>query len=122
MVPVASVEAVARVGFRGDVHAIEDSNRQVLLVEQETLDSLNLQPGVVKENITTQGVLLTSLRPGQLLRISDAILQITNECKPCRRMEEIRAGLQELLRGRRGMLARVLRSGTIHAGDAINVM
>ncbi|MGH2567820.1 MAG: MOSC domain-containing protein, partial [Bacteroidota bacterium] len=53
MVPVASVEVVAGVGLLGDLHALEHSSRQVLLVEKETLDALNLLPGMVKENITT---------------------------------------------------------------------
>jgi hypothetical protein len=29
--------------------------RQLLLVDRETLDAMNLRPGIIRENITTQG-------------------------------------------------------------------
>ncbi|MGH2567592.1 MAG: MOSC domain-containing protein, partial [Bacteroidota bacterium] len=65
---------------------------------------------------------LTSLHSGQQLQLGSVLLQLTKECSPCRRMDDIRAGLQEMLRGRRGMLARVLRGGTIRLGEAVNVV
>ena len=119
MTPVSHLEALTNVGLKGDMHAIEHSTRQVLLIEQEVLAALNLQPGILKENITTSGIALMSLKRGQTLHIGSAVVQITKECSPCGRMEEIRSGLQELLRGRRGMLARVLQGGAIKVGDAI---
>ncbi len=121
MQPTSSVVALARVGLQGDMHAIEGSTRQVLLIEKETLDALNLQPGMVKENITTLGIALMSLKPGQQLQIGSAVFQITKKCNPCSRMEEIRVGMQDALRDRRGMLARVLQEGTIRVGDTIIV-
>ncbi|HXG37922.1 MAG TPA: MOSC domain-containing protein [Bacteroidota bacterium] len=117
-----SVEALTALGLKGDIHAIEESTRQVLLIDQETLQELGLTPGQVKENITTAGIALAQLKQGQRLRIGTAVLQITKPCSPCSRMDEIRPGLQDELRGRRGILARVLQGGTIRVGDSIDML
>jgi len=73
----------------------------------------------VKENITTRGLDVRALRPGRRLRIGQALVEITVPCEPCRRMEEIRAGLEKEIRGRRGMLCRVVEGGRIRVGDRI---
>lgn len=88
-------------------------------MDLETLEAMQLHPGVIKENITTRGLNVRGLRPGQQLRIGDALVEITVPCEPCKRMEDIRAGLKEELRGRRGMLCRVVEGGRIRAGDRI---
>lgn len=120
-VPVA--QAVADFGLEGDRHARRGHHRQVLLIENETLNALSLQPGMVKENITTQGIDLMSLAPGQRLRLGpDVVLEISGECEPCERMNEIRPGLRQELRGRRGMNSRVITGGSIRVGDPIVVV
>lgn len=113
------IEAVANRGFAGCAHAQPGGLRQVLLMDLETLEAMQLHPGVIKENITTRGLNVRGLRPGQQLRIGDALVEITVPCEPCKRMEDIRAGLKEELRGRRGMLCRVVEGGRIRAGDRI---
>ena len=123
MVPVPSTEAVENLGLRNDMHALPDSARQILLLESETLSSLDLRPGELKENITTFGVSLMGLRRGQRLSIgSDVLLAVTKACSPCSRLEEIRPGLITQIAGRRGMLAKVVRGGTIARGDAIHLV
>jgi hypothetical protein len=122
MQPKESVEALTALGLKGDVHAIEESTRQVLFFDQETLQKLGLTPGQVKENITTAGIILAHVKQGQHLRVGNAVLQITKPCSPCNRMDEIRPGLQEELRGRRGVLARVLQGGMIRVGDPIDLL
>jgi MOSC domain-containing protein YiiM len=113
-------EAVADFGLQGDHHARSGSQRQVLLVDLETLALLGLLPGEIKENITTEGVDLKNLRPGQELRVGDSVrLEITQPCEPCGRMEEIRVGLAHELENRRGMLARVIAGGQLSVGDPV---
>ncbi|MAX00943.1 MAG: MOSC domain-containing protein [Sphingomonas sp.] len=64
-------------------------------------------------------------RPGAKLRIGPAlILEITGECDPCHRMEEIAEGLKSALEPdwRGGALARVIEDGEIAVGDEIEVI
>ncbi len=123
--PMREVEealAVVNKGLEGCAHGRPGSRRQVLLMDAETLEHLGLQPGVVKENITTRGIQLRELRPGQRLRAGEALLEVSIACEPCGRMDEIRPGLQQELRGRRGMLCRVVEAGRVRRGDAIEVV
>lgn len=122
MKEVAEIEAVASRGFKGCAHGRPGSKRQVLLVEGETLDTLGLKPGEIKENITTRGLGVASLRRGQRMRAGEALLEVTLPCGPCGRMDDIRRGLQEELRGRRGILCVVVEGGVIRQGDAITVL
>ena len=121
MSPVTSAHAIENLGLEGDRHAKQDSKRQVLLIEAETLEKLNLHMGEVRENITTRGIDLMKLPIGTRLSIGKAVLQLTVECEPCNLMDELRPGLRETLKGQRGMLARVTRSGQLSVGDEIRV-
>jgi MOSC domain-containing protein YiiM len=123
MVFVENVEVVEGLGLRGDRHAIPESTRQILLIEDETLRGLKLIPGQVKENITTRGIRLMNLERGQKMQVGDeAVLEITKACTPCSRMDEIRSGLQSQLARRRGVLSRALRGGVIRVGDTIKLV
>lgn len=110
---------VADFGLEGCAHAKPDSGRQVLLVDRETVEAMGLTPGILRENITTDGLNVNSLQIGQGLRIGDARLEVTMVCTPCNQMERIRPGLRRELWGRRGMLCRVLEGGIIRSGDPI---
>ena len=118
---VEEIGAIAGRGLQGCAHSRPDSPRQVLLMDAETLEVLGVPPGAVKENITTRGLELTKLPRGQRLRIGAALFEVSIACEPCRQMDDIRAGLQEQLRGRRGMLCRVVEGGRIRRGDVIEV-
>lgn len=110
---------LADFGFEGCAHAKADSGRQVLLVDRETLEAIDLMPGILRENITTAGLNVNSLQIGQHLSIGDARLEVTMVCTPCNQMERIRPGLRKEIWGRRGMLCRVLQGGTIRPDDLI---
>ena len=122
MEEVDEVEVVANKGFRGCIHGRLGSKRQVSLIDRETLEKLGVAPGRVKENITTRGMDLQALSAGQILHIGqECVLEITGPCHPCARMDEIRMGLQEELRGQRGWLCKVNVGGRIRRGDRIEV-
>ena len=110
---------VADFGFEGCAHAKADSGRQVLVVDRETLEAMDLTPGILRENITSDGLNVNSLQIGQHLRIGGVRLEVTMVCTPCSQMERIRPGLRKELWGRRGMLCRVLEGGIIRPGDLI---
>ncbi len=123
MIALSDAVVIEDFGVRDDRHARAGSDRQILLLEKETLDQLGLQPGEVKENFTTSGIDLRALNPGARLGVgAEAILEITKPCAPCARMEEIRPGLLREIAGRRGMLARVLRGGAVKPGDSIHLL
>jgi len=119
MEELAEVQVVTDAGFEGCAHARAASKRQVLLVDRETLEAMDLRPGIIRENIATDGLNVNSLQIGQLLRVGQARLEVTSVCTPCDQMEAIRPGLRKELWGRRGMLCRVLDGGLIRRGDAI---
>ena len=119
---VPSANLIADLGIEGDKHASAASKRQVLLADKEALDAVGVLPGTIKENVTVEGVDVMSLPAGTRIRLGQsAMLEITAVCEPCFRMDEIREGLKAELEGRRGMVSRVVKGGTIKVGDAIAI-
>lgn len=123
MKDVQDANFIAGQGIEDDRHAsakAERSDFQVLLMDQETLDALDLAPSVVRENVTTSGIDLSSLPSGRTVRLGDeVVLRISKPCPPCSRMDEVRSGLRQELEGRRGMLASVVEGGSVRVGDPV---
>ena len=113
-------------GIEGDRHLRSDgprSQRQILLMDRETLSRFQLDDGVIRENVTVEGLEFSNLKDEDKVCVgSDVVLRITGECEPCSRMDEIRQGLKEELKGQRGMLAYAESGGTISVGDPIRVI
>jgi len=121
MKAVDQAMALVDQGFEGCLHARQASKRQLLMVDSETLAEFNLTPGIMRENITTVGLKLGEFRPGLRVVIGTAVLEVTIPCEPCSRMDEIRMGLRDALKDRRGVLCRVIQGGKISRGDAIEI-
>src|SRR5207245_10158967 len=122
MQPVPTATLITGVGIEGDKHAVAASNRQVLLADKEALDAVGVLAGTIKENLTVEGLSVMQMSVGTRLRLgSSAVLEITNVCEPCFRMDEIRDGLKSELEGRRGMVSRGVEGGSIRVGDAISL-
>src|ERR1700756_2126064 len=119
MEELSEVRVIADTGFEECAHARAGSKRQVLLVDRETLEAMDLQPGIIRENITTDGLNVNSLPIGQLLRVGEARLEVSVVCTPCDLMETIRPGLRKELWGRRGMLCKVVGGAVVRRGDSI---
>ena len=120
MEELEEVQMIANVGLEGCAHARPGGGpRQVLLVDRGTLEAMELQPGIVRENITTDGIDVNSLAQNQELHIGEVRLRVSEICHPCDQLEKVRPGLRREMRGRRGMLCRVLEGGMIRRGDAI---
>ena len=114
--------AISGMGLEGDRSCKAGNVRQVLLMDKETLDEMDLKPGIIKENITTTGIDLTQAKVGQVFFIGDqATMEVVGECEPCGKMDAIRPGLQERLNHRRGMLTTVINGGPIKVGDSIRL-
>ena len=122
MQKTSSVRAISDLGLEGDAHAKKGSARQVLFIDQETLQEFGLDVGQVRENITTRGIALHSLTPGTRVRAGGALFEISKDCSPCEFIEDMRPGLREQMQGHRGMLARVIEGGELKVGDPVEVV
>lgn len=122
MEELLGVVVIENAGFEGCAHARPEGKRQVLLVDIETLREFELAPGIVRENITTEGLEVNGLRIGQRLHLGETEFEVSSVCEPCELMEDMRTELMTELLGRRGMLCRVLRGGTVKQGDKIQVV
>ena len=120
--PVQEASAISGMGLEGDRSCKASNPRQVLVMDQETLEQLQIKPGQIKENITTTGLDLSQTQVGQVFFIGDQVtMEIVGPCEPCHKMDAIRAGLRKKLAGRRGMLATVINGGPIKVGDSIRI-
>jgi MOSC domain-containing protein YiiM len=130
---VGEVYAEAGKGLVGDARFFgrknqlgQPSRRQVSLIAREeiarhaaTLGLAEIVPGAVRSNIETAGVDLVSFL-GREMEVGQAVLLFYEARKPCWKMDCIAPGLQaEMGLGRQGVVAQVIRSGRIRAGDAI---
>jgi MOSC domain-containing protein YiiM len=113
--------ALAGQGIEGCAHA-NPPKREVLFVSKEHLDSVGVEPGAIRENLTVEGDDVQRWPVGQQVRVGEALFEITMVCDPCHRMDELRQGLRADLADRRGMLAHVVEGGEIALGDAVELL
>jgi MOSC domain-containing protein YiiM len=121
MEPLESARVFENEGVEACAHR-RGGKRNVLFVAAEDLEALGVEPGAVKENFTVRGAEVMKWPVGQRLVIGDAEFEISMVCDPCELMETIRPGLLAEIDGRRGMLARVLKSGQVAVGDPIRLL
>jgi MOSC domain-containing protein YiiM len=119
--PRERVRALEGHGFEGCAHA-NPPRREVLFASQDHLDTVGVEPGAIRENITVAGADVQQWPIGQQVRVGDAVLEITMVCDPCQRMDELRQGLRAEIDGKRGMLAHVVEGGEIAVGDPVELI
>jgi molybdopterin adenylyltransferase len=124
--PRAEGRLVTNFGLEGDRHAGRPQ-RQVSILNAETVNELAergmpVEPGILGENITIEGVPVMELPDGARLRIGDAELEITGDRPACREMLEIHVDALKAMVGRAGKMARVVRGGTVRPGDPIELV
>ena len=115
---------VAGDGIEGDFHR-GNASRQVLLLDKATLDEFGYSPGTLREQVLVDFPNLQSLSPGTRLNIGTAEVEITADCAPCLTMagyvNEDGVDFVNKMMGRRGMLAKVTKSGAAKAGDSVKL-
>ena len=125
MKEVAQANFITGQGMQGDRHLRSDglrAKRQVLIMDVETLNHFDLEPGQVRENVTLEGLDLSTISAGDRVSLgADVVLEITGVCEPCSRMDEIRPGLKEEIDGKRGVLAFVEKGGFVSIGSEVGV-
>jgi MOSC domain-containing protein YiiM len=132
---VSQIEAFEGKGLAGDRYAERtgywsgSDECQVTLIEAEGLDeiksstSVDVSDGQHRRNIVTRGVDIHGLM-GMRFRIGGAVLEYDRPRPPCRYIQSVseRGMTKALGRSRGGICARVIESGTISVGDAIEIV
>jgi MOSC domain-containing protein YiiM len=145
-----AIRLLEGIGVEGDAHAgvtvqhrsrvardpSQPNLRQVHLVHAELLDEVredgfDVPPGAMGENVTTRGLDLLALPAGAVLELGDsAAIAVTGLRNPCVQLDGYAAGLMRRMVGRTedgtivrraGVMAVVLRGGTVVPGDSIRV-
>jgi MOSC domain-containing protein YiiM len=121
-VPHERRQAVAGQGLEGCAHG-NPPKREVLFVSVEHIESVDVEPGAIRENLLVKGTDVQQWPIGQRVKVGDeALFEITMVCDPCARMDALRDGLRAELEGKRGMLARVVESGEVAVGDPVELL
>ncbi|RZL53836.1 MAG: MOSC domain-containing protein [Variovorax sp.] len=145
-----AIRLLAGIGVEGDAHAgatvkhrsrvARDPSapnlRQVHLLHAELFDELMsadfaVWPGDMGENITTRGIDLLGLPTGTRLHVGDgAVVELTGLRNPCSQIDRFQKGLLAATLDRdgdgglvrkAGVMAVVLQSGDVRAGDPIRI-
>jgi len=127
MQPLAEASMAPDTGLAGDRYSSRTSrSRQVTLIGAENLAAIAsflgreaLDPALLRRNILVRGINLLALK-GRRIRLGTAILEITGECHPCSRMEEVLGlGGYNAVRGQGGVTARIIEPGQAALGSAV---
>lgn len=126
MQPVDLVEAETGGGLAGDRYAGESGKRGVTLIQAEHLPVIaalsghaEVAPSTLRRNLLVSGIPLVALK-GRRFRVGEVLLEGTDDCDPCSRMEAaLGPGGYNAMRGMGGLCARIVEGGVIRAGDAV---
>ncbi|HJR75076.1 MAG TPA: MOSC domain-containing protein [Luteimonas sp.] len=128
MESVVSVEAVAGQGLVGDryMKASGSGKRGITLIQAEHLPAIaalagreSVAPALLRRNVVVAGIPLIALK-GRKFRIGDVLLEGTDSCDPCSRMEAaLGPGGYNAMRGHGGLCARILEGGSLRIGDGV---
>ncbi len=110
-------------GLESDAHA-GPWHRQVSLLALESINTMRAMgavadPGDFAENITTEGIDLLLLKPGDRIGVGEGVLEITQIGKECHAHCAIWAAVGDCVMPREGVFARVIRGGVVREGDSI---
>jgi molybdopterin adenylyltransferase len=126
--PQPMARFVAGHGIEGDVHA-GSGHRQVSLLAAGDIAEVRegglpgLKSGDFAENLVVSGVDLGALGLGSRLRLGgDTELTVTQLGKQCHQRCAIYDQTGDCIMPRRGLFVRVVRDGTVAAGDAVEVL
>ena len=127
-VPIDEANLIAEHGIEGDRKAGRNPKRHLNIMMRETLDSLagcgfKTAPGEMGEQIQIQGVDIENLAPGTMLKIGQsAVVRLNKPRTGCIWLEHIQGQPCESTVGKLGIMASVIESGVIRAGDEVSVI
>ena len=112
-------------GLVDDAHADSETHRQVSLLAIESINKMRdagfeVNPGDFAENITTEGLDLSSLPLGTSLQLGpDIFVEITQIGKNCHKGCAIFRQVGKCIMPSEGVFAKVVRGGTVRPGDEL---
>ncbi|MBU8976325.1 MULTISPECIES: MOSC domain-containing protein [unclassified Lysobacter] len=126
MVEVDQVQAQTGAGLAGDRYTGGSGKRGITLIQAEHLPVIAalaghdaVQPATLRRNLVVSGLPLVALK-GRRFRIGEVVLEGTDSCDPCSRMEAaLGPGGFNAMRGHGGLCARILEGGIIRRGDTV---
>ena len=114
-------------GLVGDAHADCCTHRQVSLLAVESINKMrdrgfDIGPGDFAENLTTEGIGLTSLPIGARLSVGQGVvLGITQIGKDCHTRCAIYRQIGRCVMPKEGIFAKVVQGGEVKAGDELKI-
>ena len=127
-IPVAEGRLVKDFGLEGDAHGDHGILKQVSLLSMGSIakmkrEGFEVGPGDFAENLTVEGIELSTLSPGTRFRVSrDIILEITQIGKACHGGCTIFKEVGKCIMPREGIFARVIEGGDVRPGDEIKLV
>lgn len=115
-------------GMLTDAHADCNTHRQVSLLATESIEKmrqlgLNVGPGDFAENLTTEEIDLVTLPVGTRLAVGkNVVLEISQIGKECHTRCAIFQQVGTCIMPEEGVFARVIKGGTVTAGDDIQTI
>jgi MOSC domain-containing protein YiiM len=115
-------------GIIGDGHSNHNTHRQISLLAIESINKmrvlgLNVNPGDFAENLTTEGIDLTTLPISTRLNIgNEIILDVTQIGKECHNRCAIYQQAGDCIMPKEGIFARVIKGGEVKIGDEIKLI
>jgi MOSC domain-containing protein YiiM len=126
-IPLETAELVVGHGIEGDTKG-SNPKRQLNVMSFEALQQLgsegfSVAPGQMGEQIIIKGLNLNDLAEGECLQIGDeAVIEVISYRTGCDRFEALQSKPREDAKGRLGVMAGVVTSGTIRIGDKVKVL
>ena len=85
------------------------------------LGKSEIPPELLRRNIVVSGINLLALKHQQF-QVGEVLLETTEICAPCSRMEEnFGAGGYNSMRGHGGITAKIIEGGQIKIGDVVKL-
>ena len=114
--------------FRGSLKPGRNKRQVTVMTAEGWRDALNELKAQLpweqrRVNLLVDGVALEESAGRRLIFDSGLVLEVTGECDPCSRMEEVAPGLKAVLlpHWRGGVTTRVIEDGLIRVGDKVRI-
>jgi len=114
--------------FRGSLKPGRNKRQVTVMAAEGWRDALRELDAAIpweqrRVNLLVEGLALEGAGDARIVFDSGLVLEITGECDPCSRMEEVAPGLKAVLlpHWRGGVTTKVIQSGPIRVGDKVRI-